>query len=428
MPRKLTRFHLVLTIGLAGVLACAAILATGAAADQAQEPTVRATAPAPEQITLKGGQTVTTKTVFKRTETYTVQVAGALTTPLQSGGDYVTDAFYGQSPGRSPTRDGALTGKAGGYNDTLDRYTTNRNPPPFNPAHTYTIVLDAVENGTMELTARAGAGELQITITPPGAAAGGEKVTLSNLSRKVEAQLDRGIWQNARNDMKLATGDKIHTGFKAGVTLTFPDGSRLLVGGMTLLELTNVSRGPAGGVKVMLRLRLGDVTAQVNRSLGARGDFEIKTPTTTASVRGTKFSVAHDGTATTVAVTESSVEVKANNGTSVLVSAGAEVRATAAGLTPPVPIGQGFKSGGLTSAQALTRLESKIAGGLRRCNFTVMSSRLTPVAGGWRGRFVVVRAGQGIDAKPTGTAQFGLKGTRMSAGNALAKRISRGCR
>ncbi|UUY02521.1 FecR family protein [Svornostia abyssi] len=415
-------------LGLAGGLACAAILTSGATADQAQGPSVRATEAVPEQITLKGGQTVTTKTVFKRELKYTVQITGALTTPLGSGGDYVVDAFYGQQPGRAPTRDGALTGKAGGYNDTLDRFTTTRTPPAFNAAHTYTIVLDAVENGTMELTARAYTGELKITITPPGAATGGDKVTLSKVSRKVEVSRNEGNWENAANSMKLASGDRIHTGFKAGVTLTFPDGSRLHVDGMTMLELTELSRGPAGGVKVRLWLRLGEVTGEVNRSSGAAGDYNIKTPTSTASIRGTKFSVAHDGTATTVAVTESTVEVTANNGASVVVSAGLETRATAAGLTPPVAIGAGFKSGGLSSAQALARMESKIASGLRRCKLTVVSSRLTPAAGGWRGRFVVVRAGQGIDDKPTGTAQFGLKGTKVSGRNALAKRITRGCR
>lgn len=421
MPRKLARIHVVL------MLALAAMLAGGVTAGHAQGPSLRATAPAPEQITLTGGQTVTTSTVFKKGEKYTVQITGALTTPLMSG-DYVMDAFYGQQVGSAPARNPALTGRAWGYDDSLERFTSTRTAPAFNAAHSYTIVLDRVENGTMALTAKAGTGELKVTITPPGAATGGEQVTLSNLSRKVEVSRNEGSWENAANGMKLANGDQLHTGFKAGVTLTFPDGSRLHVDGMTMLQITELSRGPEGGVKVRLWLRLGEVTGQVNRSMGARGDFNIKTPTSTTSIRGTKFSVAHDGTATTVAVTESSVEVTANNGASVVVTAGMETRTTAAGVTPPVPIGTGFKSGGLTSAQAVARMESKIAGGLRRCKLTMVSSRLTPVAGGWRGRFVVVRAGQGIDDKPTGTAQFGLKGTRVSARNALAKRITRGCR
>jgi hypothetical protein len=258
----------------------------------------------------------------------------------------------------------------------------------------------------------------------------GLRVTVASPQRKVELQRNESGWEPAAAGIELRNGDRVHTGFKAGVTLNFPDGTRLHIGPMTLLHIRNISAGPggAGAVFARLLLKTGEVTAQVNRSTGAAGDFQVKTPTTTASVRGTKFSIAYDGTATTVAVTESSVEVTANNGATAVVTAGNETRSTATAVAPPVPIGQGFKSGGLGSAQALARVTGKLAGGLKRCKFGIVSNRLAPIAGGWSARLVIVGAKQGIAAKPKGSAQFRLKGKRLSSGNALARKIAKGCR
>ncbi len=253
------------------------------------------------------------------------------------------------------------------------------------------------------------------------------KVTVASPLRKVEVQRNESGWEPAAAGMQLADGDRIHTGFKAGVTLNFPDGSRLHVGPMTILHLTDIAVGPEGGVQARLLLKTGEVKLQVNRSTGARGDFQVKTPTTTASVRGTKFSVAYDGTATTIAVTESSVAVTANNGATVVVVAGQETRSTARSVAPPVAIGKGFKSGGLSSAQALARVTGKLASGLTQCKLGVVSNRLAPIAGGWSAKFVIVAAKQGIKAKPKGTAQFQLKGKSLSGANALAQKITHGC-
>jgi hypothetical protein len=255
-------------------------------------------------------------------------------------------------------------------------------------------------------------------------------VTVTGPQRKVELQRNESGWEPASAGIELANGDRVHTGFKAGVTLTFPDGSRLHIGPMTLLEIRDISRGPGGegAISARLLLKTGEVKLQVNRSTGAAGDFEVKTPTTTASVRGTKFSVAYDGTATTVAVTESSVQVTANNGASVVVTAGSETRSTATSVAPPVAIGKGFKSGGLDSAKALARVSGKLAGDLTRCKFGVVSNRLAPITGGWSATFVIVSAKQGIEAKPRGTARFRLKGKRLKAGNPLARKIRKGCR
>lgn len=261
---------------------------------------------------------------------------------------------------------------------------------------------------------------------PEPAPEGSPTVTLSDLTGKTEIQFGRGAWQPATPGMKLKQGDRLHTGFRAGMTMTFPDGSTVRVQPMTFLSIDDFSRGP-NGLRVRILLKSGEVKAQINRLPGAYGDFQVKTPTTTASIRGTKFSVLHDGTATFVAVTESSVEVTANNGREVVVPAGKQTRSTAKSVSAPVAIGRGEKRGGLTATQARARLASKLAKGIRACRFDVVSSRLGPATGGWTGSFVIVGARQGVDDRPKGTAKYRLKGTKVIATNRLGKRIATGC-
>ena len=144
-------------------------------------------------------------------------------------------------------------------------------------------------------------------------------------------------------------------------------------------------------------------------------------------MRGTTFSVAHDGTATTVVVTEGSVNVTAKRGATVDVPAGMESRSTATTVTPPVTIGQGFTSGGLSSEKALALVNKKVAGGLKACKFGVVSTAFKPITGGWSAKYTIVKAKQGITAKPKGTATFKLKGKKVTGRNQLARMVILGC-
>jgi hypothetical protein len=353
----------------------------------------------------------------------TTEEVGSTTWTIDSNGKAQEDRL-GRASGDATLENGVLTIV---WKTPDDRY-----------AGTYRWTLNAQCGGT---------GELNFTKTPPGDNRTGPykstvsgppprevfpetkaRVKVSSPVKKVELQRNESGWEPAVSGVELANGDRVHTGFNASVVLTYPDGSRLLVGPMTVITLTDIDVGPQGGIRARVLLNTGAVTAQVNRSTGARGDFQVKTPTSTASTRGTTFSVTYDGTATTVAVTEGSVEVAANGGAKVLVTAGTETRSTATSVSPPVAIGKGFKSGGLSSAQALARVSSRLKAGLARCKFGVASSRLAPVAGGWSAKFVIVTARQSIEGKPKGTAQFRLKGSRLSAGNTLARRITKRCR
>jgi hypothetical protein len=253
-------------------------------------------------------------------------------------------------------------------------------------------------------------------------------VTVAGIERKVEVQRGGGGWEPATPGMRLQKGDKVHTGFKAGVTLTFPDGSTVRLGPMSFLAFDDFSRDAGKKIRVRLLLKSGEVKAQVMRLPGAYGDFQVKTPTTTASIRGTKFSVLYDGSATTVAVTESKVLVTAKNGRKRVIPAAKQTSSTAKRVSKAVKIGRGDKRGGVTAVQARERLVANVAKGLKACKFDALSNRLAPAKGGWSGGFVIVGAKQGIDDKPKGTAKFRLEGKKVSAGNALAEKIARSCR
>lgn len=125
------------------------------------------------------------------------------------------------------------------------------------------------------------------------------KVVIAQLDKKVEVQIDEGAWIPATAGMKLSAGDRIHTGFKATCMLGFPDQSVVEVQPMSMVQLDKVD--VAGVVtRARLLLKTGEVKAQVNRAYGSRGDFQVKTPTTTASVRGTEINrISYDESAGT---------------------------------------------------------------------------------------------------------------------------------
>ena len=247
---------------------------------------------------------------------------------------------------------------------------------------------------------------------PPSTSA----VKISGLSRKVEVQLEDGAWQTATDSIELRPGTKIHTGFKAGATLTFPDGSTLDVKPMSLVLIR--ATGPNGQ---LVGLQLGEVKAEIQKLPSSRGDFNVRTPTTTASSRGTAFSVLYDGSATIVSVTTDSVLVTPNRGAAVTVPAGKEAASSATAVSPPTAIGKaGAPPGSVGPAKAVTLVTASIAGGLTRCKAQAYSVSLKPLKNGWRATVKVI----GTHA---GTAIWTIVGTKVSPTNALARKIAAGC-
>ena len=112
--------------------------------------------------------------------------------------------------------------------------------------------------------------------------------TIIKTERKVEVSRNEGGYEPAVAPMKLAPGDKIHTGYKAVATVKFPDGSVLEVKPMSLVLLQKLDDAD-GKLKSRVWLKLGEVSANVGGSKTFGSDFKVTTPTSTASVRGTEI-------------------------------------------------------------------------------------------------------------------------------------------
>jgi hypothetical protein len=150
-----------------------------------------------------------------------------------------------------------------------------------------------------------------------GAAEGDVSITKSAGGDTVDASLG----------MFLHGGDLIKTGEESYASVIFQDdGSRLTLGANTQLTL-NAERQQKKLSK-RLRLGIGKLWVKVTKKKGA--DFQIKTPTTVASVKGTGFAteVPHNELdVTQYWISEGCVQV-ANETQQIIVCEGYQVRAT----------------------------------------------------------------------------------------------------
>jgi hypothetical protein len=237
---------------------------------------------------------------------------------------------------------------------------------------------------------------------------------------KVEIQRNGGPWEPAVDGHELQQGDRIHSGWKGSVTATFPDGSNLAVEPMALVAFEQVVYNGAESRSRIL-LRLGEVRAQVQKMAGAAGDFRVRTPTTTASVRGTAFSVFYDGSSTIVSVTLDSVTVTPTSGTPVVVQAGTEAASTATTVSLPVPIGQaGAPKGSVGPAKAIMLFTGATARQFARCKAQPYSVSLKPVNKGWQATAKLI-------GSLKGNGVWTIRGKKVAPTNALARRIATGC-
>lgn len=139
---------------------------------------------------------------------------------------------------------------------------------------------------------------------------------VTRIEKRVEVQKGGAAWEPAVPKMRLAVGDKIHTGFRATATVRFADGSVIDIKPMSMVMLQKLEDAN-GKVKNRVWLKVGELSAKVERPLGTPADFQVKTPTTTASVRGTRIrSIAtHPGIGTVVRMgTEGRMQVAGRTG------------------------------------------------------------------------------------------------------------------
>jgi hypothetical protein len=137
-------------------------------------------------------------------------------------------------------------------------------------------------------------------------AAGGvfaqSRATVREATGKVELQASGGAWVPARVGAVVSLGTTISTGFNSTAVLDLGT-SVLKVNPLTRMRLDQLVQ-QGGAVQTELFLRVGKVNAEVKTVAGVTQDFKLKSPVSTAAVRGTGFDytgydvVVTDGTVT----------------------------------------------------------------------------------------------------------------------------------
>ncbi|MEP6742432.1 MAG: PAN domain-containing protein [bacterium] len=173
--------------------------------------------------------------------------------------------------------------------------------------------------------------------------------TIEKVQGEVSFRRISGNWAPVTIGMRLSDQDEIRTGIGSEVTLRFPGGASLHLREMAQVAIAQVLT-VAGRFQIRFFLRLGEAAAKVPPRGAVQGDFTIQTPTATASVRGTIFTVRyHDKTATTTISVEEG-EVLATPANSSLppftIRAGQRVEVTRNRVGPIQPSVETLRSGG----------------------------------------------------------------------------------
>ena len=114
---------------------------------------------------------------------------------------------------------------------------------------------------------------------------------IKEVTGKVEVQAPEGIWTRAAVGMSISRGTTISTGFGSRALLDLGN-SVLNVQPLTRLRLEELIE-KEGTVQTDMFLRVGKVSAEVKSVAGLKQDFKLRSPVSTAAVRGTGF--GYDG-------------------------------------------------------------------------------------------------------------------------------------
>jgi Tfp pilus assembly major pilin PilA len=164
--------------------------------------------------------------------------------------------------------------------------------------------------------------------------------TLTVLHSQVDAQKSGADFAPALDGDLLTTGDTVRADAAGNAVVTFFDGSTLTVESGAQVKVASLTKTSIGGIQVTIEQTLGRTWASV-RKLGSDSTFQIKTPTSTAAVRGTAFetivATVNGVTTTTIRTTEGQVLVQAVSGGQTTVDAGQEVQVPQGTQAPANP-------------------------------------------------------------------------------------------
>jgi hypothetical protein len=173
----------------------------------------------------------------------------------------------------------------------------------------------------------------------------------------------------------------------------------------------------------------------VTKNAAAPNSFRVKSPTLTASVRGTAFSVSHDPRTgvSIVDVRQDSVDVLPTKGSfsspvpdglhELILTAGKEVQVSATTESAVAAIGHaGTPAGAISRSAAIGLVERVVSPNVGACKLKATALSAAPATRGWTVSVSVSTTAGG------GWATFTIRGPRIANKNTLATKIAHGCR
>jgi hypothetical protein len=140
-----------------------------------------------------------------------------------------------------------------------------------------------------------------------GAKALGSSATLTLIGGSVSVRHGAGgTFVDGVDGEVLRPGDTVRTGAESRAVLTYFEGSTVTIEPGTELAIDAVSSQDSTTV-VQMTQTIGRTWHVVTRLVNGNSKYEVKTPASTASVRGTAFTVETDGSSTTVTTTDGTV-------------------------------------------------------------------------------------------------------------------------
>jgi hypothetical protein len=110
---------------------------------------------------------------------------------------------------------------------------------------------------------------------------------VQEISGKVELKAPGDSWQAAEQGMEVTGGTTVSTGFNSKAVIRIGE-SILEVEALTRMDLEELIERE-GTIDTKLHLKVGKVKADVRSTEGLRNNFRLRSPVSTAAVRGTVF-------------------------------------------------------------------------------------------------------------------------------------------
>jgi FecR-like protein len=119
----------------------------------------------------------------------------------------------------------------------------------------------------------------------------GAATTITIISGDTRVRHGTGAFAPANDGEVLTAGDSVRTGDGARAVLTYFEGSTVTLEPNTELTITDASTLTDGSTIVVMQQTLGRTWHVVTKLVTGSSKYEVKTPASTASVRGTTFTV-----------------------------------------------------------------------------------------------------------------------------------------